>query len=70
MCSKDVTEVYAQLQIGALVRIIPDSLPKLPKLKGNPAKVIFTADAPAGKAVPPVANSAPASKARHSGSGA
>ena len=44
MCSKDVTEVYAQLQIGALVRIIPDSLPKLPKLKRQPSKVIFTAE--------------------------
>ena len=59
MSSKDVTEVYAQLPIGALVKIIPDSLPKLPKLKGNPAKVIFTADAPQGKAAAPVANSAP-----------
>lgn len=58
MCSKDVTEVYAQLQVGALVRIIPDSLPKLPKLKGNPAKVLFTAEAGDGKAVAPVANSA------------
>ncbi len=44
MSSKDVTEVYAQIQIGALVRIIPDSLPKLPKLKAQPNKVIFTAD--------------------------
>ncbi len=47
MCSKDVKEVYAQLQIGALVRIIPDSLPKLPKLKGQPSKTVFTAGAPA-----------------------
>ena len=36
MSSKDVTLVYAQLQLGALVKIIPDSLPKLPKFK--PAK--------------------------------
>lgn len=70
MCSKDVAEVYAQLQIGALVRIIPDSLPKLPKLKGNPGKVIFTADAPAGKAVAPVANTSNANKASHSDNGA
>jgi len=70
MCSKDVTEVYAQLPVGALVRIIPDSLPKLPKLKGNPAKVIFTADAPAGKAATPVANSSNATKSSHSGHGA
>jgi hypothetical protein len=59
MCSKDVAEVYAQLSVGALVRIIPDSLPNLPKLKGNPSRVIFTADAPEGRAVLPVANSAP-----------
>jgi hypothetical protein len=65
MCSKDVTEVYSQLPIGSVVRIIPDSLPKLPKSKGsppNPAKVIFTAAAPAGKATAPVANSAPEQK--------
>jgi hypothetical protein len=58
MCSKDVAEVYAQLSVGALVRIIPDSLPNLPKLKGNPSRVIFTADAPEGRGVLPVANSA------------
>ena len=46
MSSKDVTEVYAQIRIGALVKIIPDSLPKLPKLKGAPSKVIFTAADP------------------------
>lgn len=52
MSSKDVTAVYAQIQIGALVRIIPDSLPNLPKFKGNPTQVIFTADAPKGKPAP------------------
>jgi lipoprotein-anchoring transpeptidase ErfK/SrfK len=46
MSSKDVTEVYAQIQIGALVKIIPDSLPKLPKSKGNPGRVIFTSSVP------------------------
>jgi lipoprotein-anchoring transpeptidase ErfK/SrfK len=46
MCSKDVTEVYAQLQLGALVKIIPDSLPNLPQLKGTESKVIFAAAAP------------------------
>jgi lipoprotein-anchoring transpeptidase ErfK/SrfK len=58
MCSKDVTEVYAQIQIGALVRIIPDSLPKLAEVKGSPSKVIFTAAAPAKPAVPPVKSAA------------
>ena len=52
MSSRDVTEVYAQIQIGALVRIIPDSLPKLPQLKGSPNKVIFTAAAPAKRSLP------------------
>ncbi|MEO5717309.1 MAG: L,D-transpeptidase [Chthoniobacterales bacterium] len=58
MSSKDVTEVYAQIRIGALVRIIPDSLPKLPKLKGSPSKVIFTADAIAKPALPAVKSAA------------
>lgn len=74
MCSKDVTQVYAQLPVGALVRIIPDSLPKLPKLKGNPAKVIFTADTPEGRAIAPPVNPAPqrvsASSAHSAGHGA
>jgi hypothetical protein len=64
MCSKDVTEVYAQLQLGALVRIIPDSLPKLPKLKNAPtapSSVIFTASAPE-KPVTPAINSAATGK--------
>jgi lipoprotein-anchoring transpeptidase ErfK/SrfK len=60
MSSKDVTAVYAQIQIGALVRIIPDSLPKLPKLKDNPGKVIFTAALPATPA--PAAKSATTGK--------
>ena len=72
MCSKDVTEVYSQLPIGSVVRIIPDSLPKLPKAKGNPpnspnpGKVIFTAAAPQGKAAAPVANPASEQKSNAS----
>jgi len=31
MKSRDVTELYAQLPIGALVEIVPDKLPKIPK---------------------------------------
>ncbi|MDQ3199610.1 MAG: L,D-transpeptidase [Verrucomicrobiota bacterium] len=52
MSSKDVSAVYSQINIGALVRIIPDSLPKLPKQKDNPHKVIFTAAAPAKSSAP------------------
>ena len=58
MYSKDVTEVYAQLPLGALVKIIPDSLPKLPKLKGSPGKVIFTAAAPEKTVAPGVKSAA------------
>jgi hypothetical protein len=61
MSSKDVAEVYAQIQIGALVRIIPDSLPNLPKLQGSPSKVIFTAATPQSPATP-VIDSAAAGK--------
>ena len=46
MCSKDVTAVYAQLEVGALVRIIPDSLPKLPAMKPAKTSTIFTAAVP------------------------
>ncbi len=46
MCSKDVTQVYAQLPIGAIVRIIPDSLPKLPKVKRSKTTIIATSAAP------------------------
>jgi lipoprotein-anchoring transpeptidase ErfK/SrfK len=52
MRSKDVAEIYAQIQIGALVKIIPDSLPNLPPFTGSPGRVIFTADAPQGKPAP------------------
>jgi lipoprotein-anchoring transpeptidase ErfK/SrfK len=58
MCSKDVTEVYAQLPLGALVRIIPDSLPRLPKLKATSTKAIFTATAPPKPAAPAVNSAA------------
>jgi lipoprotein-anchoring transpeptidase ErfK/SrfK len=57
MTSKDVQQVYAQIQIGQLVKIIPDSLPNLPKFKGNPSSTFFTANAPNGKAAAPVAGS-------------
>ncbi|MEO8439752.1 MAG: L,D-transpeptidase [Spartobacteria bacterium] len=63
MSSKDVAEVYAQIRIGALVRIIPDSLPRLPKLKGSPNKAVFTAAAPAKPAPPAAVKSAATGKA-------
>ncbi|HEY3602871.1 MAG TPA: L,D-transpeptidase [Chthoniobacterales bacterium] len=66
MSSKDVQEVYAEIQIGALVKIIPDSLPKLPKFKGNPSSAIFAANAPNGNAAPSVAKSGKPEKATSS----
>jgi lipoprotein-anchoring transpeptidase ErfK/SrfK len=67
MSSKDVSEVYAQIQIGALVRIIPDSLPKLPTAKASSNRVIFTADAPRGKSAPSLSNPARAPKSNSGG---
>lgn len=58
MSSKDVSEVYSQIQIGALVRIIPDSLPKLPKLKKQSSKAVFTAGATANRLAPGVQEAA------------
>ena len=63
MRSKDVTEIYAQIRIGALVKIIPDSLPNLPQFKGSPSRVIFTADAPKGNPVP-ASNAASSDKSK------
>jgi lipoprotein-anchoring transpeptidase ErfK/SrfK len=65
MSSQDVQQVYAQIQIGALVKIIPDSLPKVAKFKGTPSRVIFTANTTTGKSVPAAstANAEPKQKA-------
>lgn len=52
MCSKDVTQVYAQLPIGAIIRIIPESLPKLPKAKRSKTTIIATSAAPDQPAAP------------------
>ncbi|MGI8956383.1 MAG: L,D-transpeptidase [Chthoniobacterales bacterium] len=70
MSSKDVAEVYAQIQIGALVRIIPDSLPKLPKLQGSPNKVIFIADSKAGPGLKSAATGKGATSRKHVSSAA
>jgi hypothetical protein len=43
MKSKDVAELYAQLPIGALVEIVNDKLPKIPKA---PKGAAFTMNAP------------------------
>jgi hypothetical protein len=56
MKSSDVAELYNQLNIGALVQIVPDGLPKLPKMKTFRAAPTETTQlsgllAPAGKSV-------------------
>jgi lipoprotein-anchoring transpeptidase ErfK/SrfK len=43
MKSSDVAALYAQLPLGAIVEIVPDRLPKIPKA---PAGTVFTAEAP------------------------
>jgi hypothetical protein len=43
MKSRDVTELYAQLPIGALVEIVNDRLPKIPKA---PRGAVFTLETP------------------------
>ncbi len=57
MSSKDVTAVYSELPVGAIVKIIPDSLPKLPK--AHRAKTTILASSPAAETPAP---SAPATK--------
>ena len=46
MKSRDVAELYAQLPIGALVEIVSDRLPKIPKA---PKGAVFTLDSPKPK---------------------
>lgn len=43
MKSRDVTELYAQLPVGALVEIVNDRLPKIPKA---PRGAVFTSETP------------------------
>jgi hypothetical protein len=57
MKSRDVAALYAQLPLGAIVEIVPDKLPKIPKA---PRGAVFTVEAP--KAEPEKSNE-PAEKA-------
>jgi hypothetical protein len=43
MKSLDVAALYAQVPLGAIVEIVPDSLPKVPKA---PRGAVFTVEAP------------------------
>ena len=46
MKSRDVAALYAQVPLGAIVEIVPDRLPKLPKA---PPGTVFTVEAPKPK---------------------
>ena len=43
MKSRDVADLYAQVPLGAIVEIVPESLPKVPKA---PRGAVFTVEAP------------------------
>jgi lipoprotein-anchoring transpeptidase ErfK/SrfK len=62
MKSRDVAALYAQIPLGAIVEIVPDRLPKLPKA---PRGTVFTVDAPKPNPAPanePTAPEKPAEK--------
>jgi lipoprotein-anchoring transpeptidase ErfK/SrfK len=42
MKSSDVASLYSQLPLGALIQIVPDKLPRLPKAPKNPAPAVNT----------------------------
>ena len=51
MKSRDITALYNQLHLGAVVHIVPDRLPKVPKAKpGSASSLITTSVKPAIKA--------------------
>jgi len=59
MKSRDVTALYSQLPIGALVEIVPDRLPEVPKA---PKGAVFTLEPPKAEPVQTVEPDAPAVK--------
>src|SRR5205085_5447640 len=49
MKSRDVTALYSQLPVGAVVEIVPDRLPDLPKA---PKGTVFTLESPKPEPAP------------------
>jgi lipoprotein-anchoring transpeptidase ErfK/SrfK len=49
MKSSDITSLYNQLPLGALVQIVPEQLPKMPKAQKNPAPTANTPATSQGK---------------------
>ena len=56
MKSRDVADLYAQVPLGAIVEIVPDGLPKVPKA---PRGAVFTVEAPKPESVKADAPKAP-----------
>jgi lipoprotein-anchoring transpeptidase ErfK/SrfK len=61
MKSSDVTALYAQLPIGAIVEIVPDKLPKVPDA---PRGAVFTLEQPKPEPKPAAEPEAPAKPAQ------
>ena len=53
MKSRDVTELYAQVPLGAIVEIIPDALPKLPKAPPGAVFMVGPKSEPQKVSLPP-----------------
>jgi lipoprotein-anchoring transpeptidase ErfK/SrfK len=67
MKSRDVTALYDQVQLGAVVQIVPDQLPKVPKAKpGSANNLITTSVKPTSKTpmAPSLKNAASGRSAR------
>jgi lipoprotein-anchoring transpeptidase ErfK/SrfK len=56
MKSRDVADLYAQVPLGAIVEIVPESLPKVPKA---PRGAVFTVEAPKPESVKADASKSP-----------
>jgi len=56
MKSRDVAALYAQVPLGAIVEIVPNSLPKVPKA---PRGAVFTVEAPKPEPVKAEVSTAP-----------
>ena len=59
MKSRDVAELYAQLPVGAIVEIVKDGLPNVPKAPAGTTFALQTASKPEPKAEPEKVAQAP-----------
>lgn len=63
MKSRDVAALYNQIPIGALVQIVPDRLPAMPKAHRGRASAVTTVALPEGTPAPPLVASSGGPKA-------